>query len=112
MVLRHSLALAALALFAFIGEIPAQEARENVIDGVVKAIDSTKYEVTILRDNGKETTVKFYNTTNIRLDGKEAKFDSIKVKQEVRCVYLLEKNVATHFGMYVEIDRPPYRGKR
>ena len=112
MVARYSRTLTVLTLLALVALIPAQADQEYVIDGTVKAIDAKRKEVTILRDNGKETTVKFDDRTEIRLDGKQSKFDNIKEKQEVRCAYWIDKKIATWFGMYVEIDRPPYRGKR
>ena len=105
MLARYSVALAALVLI-FAGAIQAQEKdREYTIEGSVKSIDAKKMEVTILRINGKETTVKFDDMTEIYLDGKKSKFDKIKEKHEVRCSYWLDKKVATHLAIFVEIDR-------
>lgn len=94
-----------LALLCLAGLAGAAD-REYTIDGKVKAVDAEKYQVTITRDNGKETTVQIVRETEIRLDGERSNWNAIKKGQEVRCVFYLENKCATWFGIYETIDRP------
>lgn len=94
---------------------PTENPNEYIISGVVKSIDVKTNEVTILRDNGKETTVKIIELkdrkqgeqfTEVILDQKNSTFDKIKLKQEVCCRFLLDTKLAVWFGMYEVTNRP------
>lgn len=86
----------------------AMLAADYTIDGTVQAVDPAAGTITIKRDNGKITTVDV-SKAEMRRDAKLCKIDAIKVGQECRCVYDPDTGKASHFGVYVELDRPAKR---
>lgn len=85
-------------------EPPPPRELAYMIEGTIEAIDQKTQEVTILRANGKKTTVKVLDRTTIKLDGKGVGFGRIEKGQEVRCWYRIESKTADGIYLFVELD--------